>query len=141
MISANKSTSSVDELFSNAFAYVRFTTRATAVSAYGQRGGAARRANRQGGAGESTYDVRFINNVRIAQIFYVLGSLFSWDGCGVCPDLSCNSRGNMAYICKFTPALCRKIHPSARYLSLGLGLSLSARGASLTIQGLRHAKL
>ena len=26
-------------------------------------------ANRQGGAGESTYDVRFINNVRIAQIF------------------------------------------------------------------------
>ncbi len=48
-------------------AHVRGTTRTTApmrahaqraVSAYGQREGAARRANRQGGAGESTFDVR-----------------------------------------------------------------------------------
>ena len=62
-----------DKRIRNAFAYVRFTTRTTAVSAYGQRACAARRANRQCGAGESTYDVRFINNVRVAQILF--GSL------------------------------------------------------------------
>ena len=43
----------------NAVAYVRFTTRTTAVSAYGQRACAARRANRQCGAGESTYEVNY----------------------------------------------------------------------------------
>ena len=52
------------------------TTRTTAVSAYGQREGAAP----QGRTGRvvpvsqlTMYDVRFINNVRVAQIFF--GSL------------------------------------------------------------------
>ena len=52
--------------------HVRLTTHTTAVSAYGQRVSAARKANRQGGAGESIYDVRFINNVRVAQIFRII---------------------------------------------------------------------